>query len=253
MRWSVALSVCFLSVSVAAAPKTKPAPKAAAPAAPKASTSSATLDWVTIPGGEFHYGCEPKDTDCADVEKPGTDVSQPGFEMTRTEVTVEQYRACVEAKKCEAPNGGQGGFCNWNEAGHDHYPIACVDQAMARTFCAWAGGRLPKAVEWEFAAKGGTSRIYPWGNTPPDAKKAVFQLGEGGSKEVGTHSAGASKHGLQDMSGNVWEWTDSTFSEGLGEVRGGAWRNPANVLRASRRGRRPAADRADWIGFRCAK
>lgn len=251
------------SMNVQAAPKAKPAAKSAAKAKPvkaapsfkvsdKPVASGKTPEFVTVPGGEFHYGCEPGDEECVDVEKPGIDVSQPGFEMTRTEVTVEQYRACVDAKKCEAPNGGAGGYCNINEAGHDHFPIACVDQQQARTYCQFIGARLPTAQEWEFAAKGGGPRIYPWGNQLPTEKQAVFGIGDG-SKEVGTHPTGATKDGLQDMAGNLWEWTDDLFSAGLGEVRGGSWRNPAHILRASRRGRRPVDDRSDWIGIRCLK
>jgi formylglycine-generating enzyme required for sulfatase activity len=246
-----------------AAPAAAPAP--GAPPKPGQKPEPATYkgpwakpEWVRIAGGNFHYGCEPQDTDCEPNEKPGEDVTVAPFEMMKTEVTTEQWAACIAAKKCEEPdwkekdNPPQGGGCTWKVGGKEKHPMNCVSQAEAQNFCKWVGGRLPTAQEWEFAAKGGGSRIYPWGDEPYDEKKARFEAADGTSP-VGTHPAGATKQGLQDMAGNVWEWTADAAEGDMASVKGASWRNHGYLLRASKRGRRPGKDRDDWIGFRCVK
>jgi formylglycine-generating enzyme required for sulfatase activity len=212
------------------------------------------MEFVKIPEGMFHNGCEPQDPQCAENEKPGVNEFVHAFRLTRTEVTVEQYAACVTAGECKQPReGGAGGSCNWDATGREKHPINCIDQQEAMTFCGWATARLPSAQEWEYAAKSRDHRVYPWGNAEPDPSRARYGVTDGTSV-VGSHPAGATLEGLQDMAGNVWEWTSSKYDATLTEVRGGSWRNgESRLLRASNRGRRPASERADFIGFRCAQ
>ncbi len=237
----------------AAAQPASPVPAVAQPALPadhKATTK--TLEWIKVPGGPFHYGCEPQDKDCEPNEKPGLDVTISDLSVTRTEVTVEQYAACLAAKKCAEPKPGAGAGCTWRAIGKEKHPINCVTQEEAQAFCTWAGGRLPTAQEWEYAAKGGESRVFPWGNEIYDPSKARYGAFDGTSL-AGSHPAGASKHGLQDMAGNVWEWTADKLDDVFVEVRGASWRNQGYLMRSSKHGKRPGTDRDDWIGFRCVK
>ena len=127
----------------------------------------------------------------------------------------------------------------------------CIDWASAQAFCAWIGGRLPTPEEMEYAAKGGASRIYPWGDDPPGAALAQFGSREG-TAEVRAHPAGATPQGLLDMAGNAWQWTDSEAVGSNREARGGGWSSPPGDLRASHRRLYRAQDRYSNIGFRCA-
>ena len=132
------------------------------------------LTFVALPSGKFHFGCEPQDTDCGDNAKPGRDTWIAGFWMSETETTVAAYRKCVDSGSCTTPGSSrEWSACNW-ESGRDSHPINCVNYWQAQKFCAWIGGRLPNSDEWEYAAKGGESRIFPWGDSRVTEDKANF-------------------------------------------------------------------------------
>lgn len=207
-----------------------------------ARNAGAGLDWVRIPGGSFSMGSESGDAD----EKPVHDATVAGFDMTRTEVTVAQYRACVEKGACTARTTAEwvgisaenakfwSSACNANVPGRDDHPMNCVDAADAEAFCAFAKGRLPTETEWEYAARGRAGRTYPWGETAPDGSQAnacgpecaawgaargkagwatMYSRDDGWptTAPVGTFKAGRTPEGLLDMSGNVWEWVASNY------------------------------------------
>jgi formylglycine-generating enzyme required for sulfatase activity len=240
------------------------------------------ITWVWMPSGSFHLGCEPQDSACDSDEKPGSQRQVDGFWMAQTETTVAAYQACVRAGACAA-NQLEGDFpektCNApnNRAQH---PMNCVDWESAGSFCRWAGGRLPTAVEWEYAAKSGSSRVYPWGNEGVTGRRANFcdsncptalseankklsqekgwvTLGEddgwAATAPVGSFGRGDTPWGLKDMAGNVFEWTASNYESSNKELRGGSWLNTPANLRASYRSRFEPAKRDDVNGFRCAQ
>lgn len=106
------------------------------------------------------------------------------------------------------------------EARHDH-PVTHVSQRDALAYAQWAGARLPTETEWEYAARGGlTQQPYPWGSERLPGGEARMKTFEGifpdrPSEPVGTvpaHSYLPNGFGLYNMTGNVWEWTASTFS-----------------------------------------
>ena len=199
-----------------------------------------------------------------------------GLYFTRSEVTVAQFQACVDAGACDAdkldgfgwekdPRGRfeaqaftKSEFCNWSKRRErkDH-PLNCVTAHQAEAFCAWAKGRLPTDAEWLAEASHRGRRTYPWGEEPPSCRRTVMGEGGGGCKKDRTWPAcslpaGDSVSGLCDMSGNVWEWVGSSDSDGLRGLRGGSWlnENEAN-LRASARSEVAPSFRPYDIGFRC--
>ena len=141
---------------------------------------------------------------------------------------------------------------------------------MRAAYCAWANCRLPTEAEWEYAARGGSSRKYPWGDQDADRKRANYRGEPGQQTPVGLYPLGATPEGVHDMAGNVWEWLADWFlqnyyrelpgenpkgpSAGDGRVlRGGSWSASPVPLRTSyRAGFRPD-DRDGNIGFRCAR
>lgn len=174
------------------------------------------------------------------------------FCMDRTEVTVSAYGACPN---CSTPNTGDR--CNWGRADRTDHPVNCVGWTQAEAFCRWRGGRLPTEFEWEYGAVGSDGRTYPWGNEAPSNQLCWRSSENEGTCSVGSFPSGRSPFGLDDMSGNVWEWTSTVDRRDLLRVyRGGGWsdsdRDPSWV-RAAARDRDAPAYRSYVLGFRCAR
>ena len=204
-------------------------------------------EWGLVPAGTFFMGCNATlDSSCGPDEKPQHEVaiSQP-FWLGLTEVTVAQYKACVDAGKCEPPASGAGYVhddCkdgskrgNWTTSGpvsgREQHPLNCVTWARAAAFCSWAGGYLPTEAQWELAARGrcdenggysgcaAKMRVYPWGkDAPVCGKHAVFSSGGNGCGQDRTwvvmtgSGSGRGPYGHYDLSGNVWEWVRDWYS-----------------------------------------
>jgi formylglycine-generating enzyme required for sulfatase activity len=227
-------------------------------------TSSALPgDMVSVPAGDFTMGCGATDTQCRDDEKPPHLVTLGAFEIDRTEVTQDQYAACVAAKACEAPT------CTWDCSKTD-YPVGCVDWAKAKAYCAWASKRLPTEAEWEKAARGTDGRLYPWGNDIPDCTHVNMASCGAHADPVGSLPAGASPYGALDMAGNavemVADWYDMGFyavspkdnptgpATGTRYVgRGGGYKSDPVWQRASSRDWYDLSDASEPLGFRCAR
>jgi iron(II)-dependent oxidoreductase len=194
--------------------------------------------------------------------------------MTKTQVTVEQYKACVDAGVCTAPDTGD--YCNWGQSDRGKHPINCVDWHQAQAYAKWAGGRLPTEAEWEYAARsGGRDWKYPWGNENATCERAVMYDGDLGCGRESTWPVcskprGNTTHGLCDMAGNVWEWVQDWYHDsykgaptdgsawekptGSSRVdRGGSWGNGAGSVRAAIRNHASPGYRHDTLGFRLAR
>lgn len=140
-----------------------------------------------------------------------------------------------------------------------HHPVVCVSWFDAQAYCEWAGLRLPAEKEWEKSARGPDGRPYPWGNDAPQSQRANFAMRHGKTTPAGQYSpAGDSPYGVQDLVGNVWEWTSSWFdARGMGArttriIRGGAWPSDAMTLRATYRLDVDPMLRFNTVGFRVA-
>jgi formylglycine-generating enzyme required for sulfatase activity len=227
---------------------------------------------VQVAAGEFFMGCnEAVDKNCNDDEKAdgksGRMVYLDAYAIDEHEVTVADYRRCVEAGGCTDKDLSAYSSCNWDKKERDEHPINCVDWEQAQAYCRSVGKRLPSEAEWEKAARGTDRRVYPWGNTWDD-KKANVQGKD--TVPVGSYPAGVSPYGAQDMAGNVWEWVQDWYADDYyrngpmrnprgpekGEyrsLRGGSWSDGPLYARASNRGRFVPGYRFDFLGFRCAQ
>lgn len=173
------------------------------------------------------------------------------------------------------------------------HPVTCVALADAQAYTQWLARktgkayRLPSEAEWEYAARAGGSTAYPWGDSLAFAcgegnvydlgAEDVFHLGhapapcrdgESGLATVGRFHANG--FGLQDLTGNVAEWTQDCHTDHyLGRpvdtrpwvwvggctqrvVRGGAWNSPVTMLASAARAGMDAAERSEALGFRVA-
>ena len=248
-----------------------------------AASRDGTSSMVAIPAGKALLGCNAAvDAECENDEPPGGLVELAAFEIDATEVTVAEYRACVDAGACSAqglelPSSGKADrpelvwTCNWGKPDRDRHPINCLDWNAAVAFCTWAKKRLPTANEWERTARGTDGRRYPWGNDEPTPEQAVFGqvVGKGGkTAPVGTTPGDVSPFGLFGMAGNILEWCadwhgpypandaeplDNPLGppQGLQRIqRGGCWAYEAPALRTTARTLSPPSQRLNMVGFR---
>jgi len=190
---------------------------------------------VRIPAGKYTRGSNNRLPD----EGPQYQAETKAYWIDKYEVTNLQYKQFIDATGRKSPSH----FRNrtYPEGKVDH-PVVYVSWHDAHDYCEWAGKRLPTDIEWEKAARGDKDdRDYPWGdefdttrlNSPVRWKTLHMQ---GDTTPVGAFEGGKSPFGLYDMSGNVWEWTDSWYvqypgntwpSENYGEqykvLKGGSW------------------------------
>ena len=231
----------------------------------------ANPEMVMLPAGEFMMGSK----DGIPDEQPVHRVSMRSFQISKTEITVKQYQACVEAEFCEAPEAGEA--CNWGRAERDQHPVNCVSWQDAMDFAKWAGARLPSEAEWEYAARSaGQARLYPWGDEPANCNRAVIRVGdvygcgEAGTWPVCSKTTGNTENGLCDLAGNVGEWVEDTWRANYSDaprdgtarfepstdfrvVRGGSWGSDSQSVESAYRLRFGFSGRDEFIGFRVAR
>ena len=231
------------------------------PATPDATSKEPTArvnprdgqTYIWVAPGRFVMGCSDGDPDCADDEKPTRSVEmKSGFWLARTETTRAQYARATSTRQVSEDAAGD-------------LPMTGVTWESAKAHCASVGGRLPSEVEWEYAARAGsTTRYYGvLADVAWFADNAADQV-----HPVGTKAPNAL--GLHDMLGNVSEWVRDRYynayddtadpavveeplaGNALGVARGGSWVSDADGVRLSRRLEMyPDAEEAH-IGFRCA-
>jgi formylglycine-generating enzyme required for sulfatase activity len=275
---------------------------ASAAAAPPPATCPDEM--LKIPGGKFFMGSDEKDA--LDFEKPSHNVTLSPFCIDRFEVTTQDFKTCSDAGECKRgsiSNDWPGitdrqrktydPLCNLRDAdSRAKHPINCVDWEMADIYCKAKKKRLPTEAEWEFAARGPDGRKYPWGDDPPSGKflnacgreclawgkrNAVTDLigmypdddGWPTTAPVGSFPKGASRYGVEDVDGNVWEWVSDWYAAYTSEpafdptgppegeahvIRGGAWNGGyPSWVRPTFRFRAPPTQLSHGFGFRCAK
>jgi formylglycine-generating enzyme required for sulfatase activity len=221
---------------------------------------------LKLPGGRFTMGSSSPRAPAN--ERPARPVNVAPFWIDRTEVTVGAYRSCVDSGACAAP-ARTSSMCTY-AAGDPELPVSCVHWRDADAYCRYAGKRLPTEREWEFAARATFTLAFPWGG-PASCSTAVTltgeQTGRGCSKgptRVGTHPWGASVFGVQDLSGNVEEWTADWYTEAPGDdaapragaahvLRGGGWSSLPSLSRTTSRSWGSALEAGPAVGFRCAR
>ncbi|MBN2129675.1 MAG: SUMF1/EgtB/PvdO family nonheme iron enzyme [Sedimentisphaerales bacterium] len=247
-------------------------------------TAGVEFAFVRIPAGRFLMG---SDTGPGD-ERPAHEVVIPhDFHLMRTEVTVRQFAAFVEATgyQTDAERSNWAWLCpaadlagpdrglNWRTPGLEQSeddPAVVLTRNDAVAFCRWLGAqtarsvRLPTEAEWEYAARGGADAAdlgeHAWYDADADGR---------------THPVAQKRPnawGLYDMAGNAWEWCldvwhptyDNAPADGgarrsdpdIPEVgwryvlRGGCWASPSSQLRPAYRYRGTENFRNCGTGFR---
>jgi formylglycine-generating enzyme required for sulfatase activity len=219
---------------------------------------------IEIPAGTFIMGSDTGEGD----EAPAHEVDLPVFEMDKFEVTNADFSQFVEATGYQTDAEKEGRSKNWRDAAEDkdNHPVVYVSWNDAVAYCEWVGKRLPTEAEWEKAARGNEGWIYPWGDEWDPSKANVKDTGLRGTAVVGSFGAGASPYGVEDMAGNVWEWTadwyepypgsaykSDYFGQKFKVVRGGGWFEMDDAVRTTNRDLTSDTAANDDMGFRCAR
>ncbi len=278
-RFRVPTVVFFLaSVSLVAAAETQ-----------TLTVGDVAFEFVHIPAGQFLMGSSSGSRD----ERPAHEVTiADGLSLSRTEVTVRQFRAFADATgyKTDAERLGWANACplpgvhphqrglNWRRPDFelsDDQPAVVLSRNDAAAFCRWLSERtgrtcrLPTEAEWEYAARAGRQ------DDPPGDLKAVSWHEDNtfdSPHAVATRVPNA--WGLYDMQGNAWEWCLDAWrpdyrgapADGSARLsdpvvppavwryvlRGGGWASPADHLRLGRRYRGAASFASPMTGFRIA-
>jgi formylglycine-generating enzyme required for sulfatase activity len=253
------------------AAKPAPAPVAALPATSgkldEVKDCPACPTLVYLFPGSFTMGSDASDPS----EKPAHHVTLGApFAIGKYEVTVEEWNACVEAGACQRV--GQYASPTPKAAIRD---VSWDDAQQYLKWLSTSSGkryRLPSEAEWEYAARGGTSTRYWWGDQMAPGKANCRDCGPPwrieGPADAGSFAA--NPNGLYDMNGGVWEWVGdcwhSSFKGSPADgkawdepncsvrvIRGGSWRESTPYMASSTRFKDDAAVRHSQNGFRVAR
>ena len=235
---------------------------------------------VLVPAGPFVLGVDAVEEPASlDNERPAHIVDIPAFRIGRVPVTNAEWQEFID-------DGGYRRRQWWSSRGWEHRrragltapqfwnsdgsrtrfgrveqipddePVQHVTYFEAEAYAAWAGARLPTEVEWEKACawdpNAGARRRFPWGNQPPTPIHANLGGEALRPAAVGAYPDGASAYGVEQMLGDVWEWTSSPLRPWPGFVpmiydrysepffggdyrvlRGGSWAVSPDILRPS--------------------
>ncbi len=236
-------------------------------------------DMVLVPAGKFYFEVEYRwreglTLDSLIVDDLGKryrysqNLNLPAYYIDRTEVTNEQFKAFLDATgyKPEWPKNFLKHWINGNfPEGKAKHPVVWVSLKDAQAYCEYSGKRLPSEEEWQKAAQGNDGRDWPWGNIY-DPEMANMDSDD--TQPVGSYPQGAGPYGCLDMTGNVWEWTNSIQTDGYHDfcwIRGGSyffakgsrWYMQGGPITNYQRAKywlmTPALNRSSSIGFRCAR
>jgi gamma-glutamyl hercynylcysteine S-oxide synthase len=256
-------------------------------------------DPVLVPAGPFVLGVDGTDEPFSlDNERPAHVVDLPAFRIGRFPVTNGEYaRFVADGGYAEPRWWSEPGWAHRVEAGLERpqfwtadgsrrrfglvealpadEPVQHVGYFEAEAYAAWAGARLPTEQEWEKACvwdeAAGRRRRWPWGESDPTP--AVANLGGTALRPapVGAYPAGASPYGVEQLIGDVWEWTSSGITPWPGfapmlyarytepffggdyrVLRGGSWAVGGHTIRPSFRNWDLPIRRQIFSGFRLA-
>jgi formylglycine-generating enzyme required for sulfatase activity len=258
----------------------------AASTKPPSGTSSETPEgMVKIPEADFLFrvqGIEIEGSDDigVDVQYPWEDsarryhehvVHMKSFWIDKYPVTNAEFKKFMDATHYH-PQDDVDFLRDWKNGtypeGWADKPVTWVSREDAQAYAGWAGKRLPREWEWQYAAQGTDGRLYPWGNQWDDSAVPAADKGRTmrGPDAVSAHPKGASPFGVMDLVGNVWQWTDEFVDEHTrgGILRGGSYYRPQGSMwyfpqayKLTEHGKlllmSPSMDRSGALGFRCVQ
>ena len=197
--------------------------------------------WIDIPAGRATLGADEATLQFGwDNERPARTEDVAGFAVQRHDVTNAAYLEFVDAGGYERERWWTPEDWAWVQTAGLRSPIVWerrdgvwhwrgmfdliplpwswpvyVSHAEASAYARWRGLRLPTEAEYQRAAYGspeGSERRYPWGSASPSSSLGVFDFTSWDPEPAGSHPAGRSAWGVDDLVGNGWEWTSTVFA-----------------------------------------
>lgn len=156
-------------------------------------------EMVFVPGGTVRIGQDQG----PENERPSHTIQLAPYYIDRTEVTVGAYQEFLKA------NPDQPKLSDELAAKDPKHPAVGVTFAAAQAYCKWANKELPTEVQWEAAARGTQSALFPWGN---HRETAALPSNDKSIDKVLTRPADRSDFGVFDMAGNAAEWCADWYS-----------------------------------------
>jgi iron(II)-dependent oxidoreductase len=221
---------------------------------------------IEIPAGAFVFGGD----DGPENERPRRILDGEAFAINRTEITNRQYQNFIDA------TGHRSAFFGSHPSlGLDDRPVVGVSWGDADAFCRHFGLMLPSEQQYERAARGTDGGLFPWGSVQPGAMRANSGAGTCCAADArdgyamtapaDSFAEGASREGVLNLVGNVWEWTRDFYAPYEGKpdaaiagkfkvLRGGSWNSdPAHLTTTYRLAYDPHFRFAANGGFRCVR
>ena len=250
-----------------------PTPAATPATSPTLTPGVAAADMIEIPGGTFKMGRNSG----SENQRPEHDVTVEGFFMDRTEVTNAEFLDFMKATSYK-PSSGEKFLAHWENdkplKGEEKMPVRYVNIEDIKSFTDWRSKRdgvqyrLPTEQEWEYAARNGSkSNLYPWGDKF-EGRCAYIDQPTNDPVAVGTRTC-QNTWGVQDLIGNVFEWTSSEpalYPGSSGEIKpltepyrmlrgGGAIYKSSGptAITSTFRAEVPASRRSAELGFRLVR
>jgi ergothioneine biosynthesis protein EgtB len=198
-------------------------------------------EWIPVPAGRATLGLDRESLVFGwDNERPNAGAWVDSFDIERHDVTNAAFLEFVEAGGYRDSRWWRPEDWRWLQTDNVRHPLfwerpddtwhwrgmfsliplpsswpVYVSHAEARAYAEWRGARLPTEAEFQRAAYGTSSaaeRRYPWGEAAPTAERGVFDFSAWDPRAAGSHPAGRSAWGIDDLVGNGWEWTSTVFA-----------------------------------------
>jgi iron(II)-dependent oxidoreductase len=208
---------------------------------PRVDGNVPAQEWIEVPAGRATLGVDRGSIAFGwDNEFPARTIDVDAFEINRHNVTNAAFLEFVEAGGYAAREWWQPQDWEWIQKEQMHHPLfwerhdgrwywrglfeliplplswpVYVSCAEASAFARWRGERLPTEAEFQRAAYGsldGGPRMHPWGDAEPTSDRGVFDFSTWDPEPAGSHPAGRSAWGVDDLVGNGWEWTSTPFA-----------------------------------------
>ena len=181
------------------------------------------MPMMLVPTTTFWMGAATTDPNAEFDERPQHEVTLNAYYIDQLEVSVGRYVIFLNLLQKHTGDACLASACSmtkvetseshilWDgraiyeaEPGFEDYPMNAVTWFGAQAYCQWVDARLPTEAEWELAARGIDGRVYPWGNQPPDANRAIFGgVDFSALQPVDALPEGASYYGVLNMAGSV--------------------------------------------------